>query len=189
MAEDRREKNMFDGGPKAGQKKDMPTEAPQKKQKVKPAGKKSTSKLILMIILLLIACTGAGAYFMFGKKYVSNFLSKKPGIAQAAVKKDAVGPILQLDPFVFNLTGNQSKYAKISLGIEVRDVKALEDTKKMIPVIRDRILFIFGSKAPEVLMDVNQREALKKEVHANLKTIFKSETELKAVYITDIIIQ
>jgi len=45
--------------------------------------------------------------------------------------------------------------------VEVRDIKAMEETKKIIPVIRDRILFIFGSKTPETLMDVNQREALK----------------------------
>lgn len=189
MAEDKREKNMFDEGPKGGAKKEAPGEAAQKKEKAKPAGKKSKSKLILIIVFVLIVGAGAGAYFVFGKKYIANYLGKKPGTAAAAVKKDAVGPILQLEPFVFNLTGNQSKYAKVSLGVEVKDVKAMEETKKMIPVIRDRILIIFGAKTPEVLMDVNQREALKKEVHASLKTIFKSEEELKAVYITDIIIQ
>ena len=191
MAEERREKNILDDGPKAGPKKEAPVEGAKKKEKaVKPAGKKGKSKLILVIVFVMIVGAGAGAYFMFGKKYVSSLLGKKPGVASAAaVKKEAVGPILQLEPFVFNLTGSQSKYAKISLGIEVKDVKAMEDTKKMIPVIRDRILFIFGTKAPEVLMDVNQREALKKEVHASLRSVFKNEEELKAVYITDIIIQ
>lgn len=190
MAEERRERNMIDEGPKAGPRKDGPAEAPQKKEKVKPAKKKGRSKLILIIIFVVMVGAGAGAYFMFGKKYISNVLGRKPGVAAAAtVKKEAVGPIVQLEPFVFNLTGNQSKYAKISLGIEVKDVKAMEETKKMTPVIRDRILFIFGAKAPEVLMDVNQREALKKEVHASLRPIFKNEEELKAVYITDIIIQ
>ena len=105
------------------------------------------------------------------------------------MKKEAVGPILQLDPFVFNLTGNQSRYAKVTLGIEVKDVKAMEEAKKMIPVIRDRILSIFGTKAAEVLMDVNQRETIKKEVHASLKAVFPGDDGLKAVYITDIIIQ
>ena len=191
MAEERREKNMIDDGPKAGPKKEAPGEGAQKKQKaVKPAGKRSKSKLILIIIFVMVVGACAGAYFTFGKKYISNVLGRKPGVAAAAVvKKEEVGPILQLDPFVFNLTGNQSKYAKISLGIEVKDVKAMEETKKMIPVIRDRILFIFGAKAPEVLMDVNQREALKKEVHDSLRPMFKSGEELKAVYITDIIIQ
>lgn len=189
MAEDKREKKIFDEVPKEGPKKEEPGQKVPKKEKVKPAGKKGKSKFIVIIVFLLLIGAVVGAYFMFGKKYVASFLGKKPGIATAAVKKDAVGPILQLDPFVFNLTGNQSKYAKISLGVEVKDVKAMEETKKMIPVIRDRILVIFGGKTPEVLMDVNQREVLKKEVYTSLKTIFKNEDELKAVYITDIIIQ
>ncbi len=189
MAEDKREKRMFDEGPGDGPDKEAPDKKAQKKEKVKSAGKKGKSKFILIIVLLVVVGAGAGAYFVFGKKYIANFLGHKPGVAAAAVKKDAVGPILQLEPFVFNLTGNQSKYAKISLGVEVKDAKVMEETKKMTPVIRDRILFIFGNKTPEVLMDVNQREALKKEVYTNLKTIFKHEEELKAVYITDIIIQ
>jgi len=156
----------------------------------KPAKKKGKFKLILIIVFVLIIAGGAGGYFMFGKKIVARYLGKQPGAAQAAaVKKEAVGPILQLDPFVFNLTGNQSRYAKVTLGIEVKDVKAMEEAKKMIPVIRDRILSIFGTKAGEVLMDVNQRETIKKEVHASLKAVFPGDDGLKAVYITDIIIQ
>lgn len=163
----------------------------QKEGLEKPVKKKGKSKLIIIIIFFLIVAGGAGGYFMFGKKLVAGYMGKQnvAEAKEAAPKKEGVGPILQLDPFVFNLTGNQSKYAKVSLGIEVKDVKAMEETKKMIPVIRDRILVIFGTKAPEVLMDVNQREAIKKEVHASLKDIFKNDGELKAVYITDIIIQ
>jgi flagellar FliL protein len=152
--------------------------------------KKGKFKLILIIVFVLIIAGGAGGYFVFGKKVMAKYMGNKADAAQAApVKKEVVGPILQLDPFVFNLTGNQSRYAKVTLGIEVKDVKAMEDAKKMIPVIRDRILSIFGTKAAEVLMDVDQRETIKKEVHASLKTMFPGEDGLKAVYITDIIIQ
>ena len=155
-----------------------------------PVRKKGRFKLVLIVVFVLIIAGGAGGYFMFGKKIVAKYLGKQPGAAkEVAAKKEAVGPILQLDPFVFNLTGNQSKYAKVSLGIEVKDVKAMEETKKMVPVIRDRILFIFGTKAAEVLMDVNERETIKKEVHASLKAVFHKDDDLRAVYITDIIIQ
>ncbi|MHB8111445.1 MAG: flagellar basal body-associated FliL family protein [Syntrophorhabdaceae bacterium] len=194
MAEEKKARNLFDEpAQKEVPKKDgSKPEAPKKAPKVKIPGKKGKwSKVILLTVLLFVAGSGAGAYFMFGKKYIAEFLGKKPvGSAPASpAKKEAVGPILQLDPFVFNLSGNQAKYAKISLGIEVRDVKAMEETKKMVPLIRDKVLSIFGTKAPEVLMDVNQREMIKKEVHTSLKAIFKNEDELKAVYITDIIIQ
>lgn len=157
-----------------------------------PVKKKGKFKLILIIILVLIVGGGAGGYFVFGKKLMAKYMGKnteEEPKQEAAQKKELVGPILQLEPFVFNLTGNQAKYAKVTLGIEVKDPKVMEETKKMVPVIRDKILFIFGTKAPEVLMDVNQREAIKKEVHASLKVLFKDGEELKGVYITDIIIQ
>lgn len=193
MAEERKEKiGLDDPAKKQGLKTDASKpETGKKAERAKAPGKKGKSKYILIVILLFVVGLGAGCYFIFGKKYITEFLGKKPmGTASAATpKKEAVGPILQLDPFVFNLSGNQSKYAKISLGIEVKDIKAMEETKKMIPLVRDRVLSIFGTKAPEVLMDVNQRESIKKEVQASLKTIFKNEDELKAVYITDIIIQ
>ena len=67
------------------------------------------------------------------------------------------------------MSGNQSKYAKVTLGIELKDPKVMEETKKMMPVIRDRILSIFGTKAPEVLMDVNQRNTIKDEIQTNVK--------------------
>jgi len=178
MAEDRKEQMDLE-------------EVRQMEGQEKPVKKNSKFKLILIIIFFLIVAGGAGGYFMFGKKVLAGLVGKQTQAAgkEATAKKEAVGPILQLEPFVFNLTGNQSRYAKVSLGIEVKDVKAMEETKKMIPLIRDRILFIFGTKAVEVLMDVNQREAIKKEVYASLKGVFKNDEELKAVYITDIIIQ
>lgn len=191
MAEEKKNLNG-DAAKKEGPKMDAAKpDAPKKAAGAKAPGKKGRSKFILIVVLLIIVGLGAGSYFFFGKKYITEFLGKKPiGTASAATpKKEAIGPILQLDPFVFNLSGNQSKYAKISLGIEVKDVKAMEETKKMIPLVRDRVLSIFGTKAPEVLMDVNQRESIKKELQASLKAIFKNEDELKAVYITDIIVQ
>lgn len=169
--------------------------------------KKSKAKMILLILLIVIFLGGGGAgYFLltsknmtFSNKIMQKYFGKKPpeGEQEGGEQKDAkehkkkelVGPILALEPFVFNMSGNQSKYAKVTLGIELKDPKVMEETKKMVPVIRDKILSIFGAKAPEALMDVSQRNAIKSEVQTSLKTLFKEEDELKAVYITDIIIQ
>jgi flagellar protein FliL len=167
-------------------------EEPKDTSRTEVPKKKARSKFILImliIMLLLAACAGAG-YFMFGDKILNRL---HPAQAIAAVKKKhEVGPIIALEPFVFNLSGNYSKYAKVSLGIEVKDPKVQEEAKKMVPALRDRVLSVLGSKAAEVLMDVGQRETLKKEVYEGLKGLFKEGkegSELQAVYITDIIIQ
>jgi len=119
MAEDRKEQmDLEEVGQKEGQEK--------------PVKKKSKFKLILIVIFFLMVAGGAGGYFMFGKKVLAGLAGKQTHTAgkEAAPKKEAVGPILQLEPFVFNLTGNQSRYAKVSLGIEVKDVKAMEETRR-----------------------------------------------------------
>jgi flagellar protein FliL len=177
----------------------------QKQQKVEETTeipeegkKKNLMKLIILIVLFLVlAGGGAAGYFFYGKQIMEKYLHKKPpeGTEQTERKEsmekknEAVGPILSLEPFIFNMSGNQSKYAKVTLGVEFKDAKVLEEAKKMMPVIRDRILSIFGTKAPEVLMDVNQRNAIKDEIQKTLRTLFQDDADLKAVYITDIIIQ
>jgi flagellar protein FliL len=177
----------------------------QKQQKVEETAeipeegkKKNLLKLIILIVLFLVlAGGGAAGYFFYGKQIMEKYLHKKTpeGTEQTEQKesmekkKEAVGPILSLEPFIFNMSGNQSKYAKVTLGVEFKDPKIMEEAKKMMPVIRDRILSIFGTKAPEVLMDVNQRNAIKDEIQKTLRTLFQDDADLKAVYITDIIIQ
>ncbi len=156
--------------------------------------KKSKTKMLMLIVLILIIAAGGGSYLFFGKKIMQKLTGKpvEGTELQAAAetkKKETVGPILSLEPFVFNMSGNQSKYAKVTVGLEVKDIKVEEETKKMVPVIRDKILGIFGTKTPEALMDVKQRNAIKEEVQTTLKALFKEPEDLKAVYITDIIVQ
>jgi flagellar basal body-associated protein FliL len=72
--------------------------------------------------------------------------------------------------------------------VELKNEKAVERTKKMTPVIRDIMLSVLGTKKPEVFMDVNGRGAMKKELFDGVNRLF-ADSGLKAVYITDIIMQ
>lgn len=176
----------------------------QKQQKVDETGepteqgkKKSISKIIvLLVIFFVLAGGGAAGYFLYGSQIMGKLFHKESpkdgeqaGPKEEDKKREVIGPILSLDPFIFNMSGSQSKYAKVTLGIECKDAKVMEEAKKMMPVIRDKILSIFGTKAPEVLMDVNSRTVIKEEIQKNLKTLFPDGEDLKAVYITDLIIQ
>ena len=72
--------------------------------------------------------------------------------------------------------------------MELKNEKTAERTKKMTPVIRDIMLSVLGTKRPEVFMDVNGRGAMKKELFDGVNRLF-ADSGLKAVYITDIIMQ
>lgn len=154
-----------------------------------PKKKGGKLKLILIIILVLLVGGGAGAYFAFGKQIRARFFGGGTEPVAETKKKETIGPILSLEPFIFNIGGASGKFAKITLGIEVKDAKVMEEAKKMVPAIRDKSLSILGTKGPETLMDITNRNNLKKELHSGIKTLFKEDGELKSVYITDIIIQ
>ncbi|MGD9577362.1 MAG: flagellar basal body-associated protein FliL [Syntrophorhabdus sp.] len=154
-----------------------------------PRKKGGKLKLIMIIVLVVLVGGGTGAYFVFGNQIKARFFGDSKEPVQEKKKKDAIGPILSLEPFIFNINGASGKFAKISLGVEVKDAKVMEEAKKMVPAIRDKVLFVLGTKGPEVLMDINQRNSLKQELHTGIKTLFKDVAELKSIYITDIIIQ
>jgi flagellar FliL protein len=154
-----------------------------------PKKKGGKLKLIMIIALVVLVGGGAGTYFVFGNQIKARFFGGNAEPVQETIKKEAIGPILSLEPFIFNIGGASGKFAKITLGVEVKDVKVMEEAKKMVPAIRDKALSVLGAKGPEVLMDINQRNNLKQELHGSIKALFKEGNELKSVYITDIIIQ
>ena len=96
--------------------------------------------------------------------------------------------MVSLEPFIINVLGTASRFVKISVAIELGNEKAVEHTKKMTPVIRDRMLTVLGAKPPEVFMDLNGRSAVKKELSDGVSGLFKDK-DFKGVYITDIIMQ
>jgi flagellar protein FliL len=186
----------------AEEKKQQKGEAPRDSndlEEQQEEGKKKNLLKIIIVVLLVVVIAGGGTagYLFYGKQIMQKYLNKKTPESmeqaeqteQTENKKEDVGPILSLEPFIFNMSSNESKYAKVTLGVEFKDLKVMEEAKKMTPALRDRILSILGTKASEVLMDVNQRSAIKEEIQKNLRTLFKDDAELRAVYITDIIIQ
>ena len=153
--------------------------------------KKGKPKLLLLIILVVLGLGLGGVYYFFGHKIVAMVTGKPLKVTHAAEapKKHAAGPILTLEPFVFNLSGASTRFAKISIGIEMKNAKAAEETKGIMPAIRDKVLLVLGGKPMEAFLDVSQRNKIKEEVCVGLKTLFKEQDDLNAVYITDIIIQ
>jgi flagellar protein FliL len=170
----------------------------------KPVKKKGKLMLFLLVILIVLGLGGGAAYYFYGHK-IMKMMPSRPSAPEPAEKekekgketsketskdkKHVPGSIVSLEPFIFNVSGNPSKFAKVSLGIEVKDAKVAEETKKIVPAIRDKMLLVLGTKPAEAFLDVNQRNAIKDELQESIKGLFKESGELNTVYITDIIIQ
>jgi flagellar protein FliL len=151
-------------------------------------GKGGKFRLILLSAMLLVVIAAGAGYVFLGDKLLAKIIPGG-GAPTSEKKKQLMGPIIGLEPFVFNISGSSTKFAKVTLGIEVKDPKIQEEAKKMVPAIRDKVLSVLGAKTPEILVDVKQREVLKKEIQGSVTGLFKSGSDIKAVYITDLIIQ
>ncbi len=151
----------------------------------KPAkGKKGLIKM-LIIVLAALGIAGACGYYFYGKNALAHASKEK---AEKKNEKVEVGPIVSLEPFIINVSGDSSKYVKISVALELKNEKGVEHAKKITPVIRDVMLGVLGSKTPETFIDVTGRNAIKKELFTTADRLF-ADNGLKAVYITDIVMQ
>ena len=192
MAKEKDEKEREQKAGGEGEREEKPRAA---REETPP--KKKTSKLIVvLLVLILLGGGGAGAYFFFGEQILERFMPNisagrslpKKAAAAEQKKGGAGGPILTLDPFIFNLAGNSSRFAKVSLAVSLQNAKAFEEAKKMIPVLRDKALMVLSAKSAEELIDVSKRDPIKLELQNSLKGLFKEKEDLESVYITDIII-
>jgi flagellar basal body-associated protein FliL len=175
--------------------KDDKEEKPRSKAEQAEPKKKRSKLTLLLVAVMLLGASAAGAYFFYGDQLAERYglgsgnrhSSKKEPVVEDK-KGGSGGPILTLEPFIFNLAGNNAKFAKVSLAVQLQDAKAFEDAKKITPVLRDKALSVLSAKSPEMLIDVANRDSIKKELHDGLKDLFKKRDDLNAVYITDIII-
>jgi flagellar basal body-associated protein FliL len=175
--------------------KDEKEERPKSKLDRAEPPKKRSKLTLLLVVLMVLAASAAGAYFFYGDQLAERY-GRGGGERHSAKREPVVedrkggagGPILTLEPFIFNLAGNNAKFAKVSLAVQLEDAKAFEDAKKIVPVLRDKALSVLSAKSAEQLIDVSNRDSIKKELHEGLKDLFKKRDDLNAVYITDIII-
>ena len=168
-----------------------------------PKKKKGSFKMVLIVLVALGLAGGAG-YYLYGNVLLRGHIqahaeSKAPPPPPSPPKEEPrqeasaeahkeMGPIVSLDPFVMNIAGTPSRYVKISIALEVKDAKGEEHIKKVTPAIRDAMLKVLGVKPPEAFTDVNGRDAIKKELFNGVDSLF-ARGDLKAVYVTDIIVQ
>ncbi len=159
------------------------------KEEEKEIQKKKKPKALILLVILVILFGGAslGAYFLYGERILKK--GEKAEVPKVQKKEGKPGAILTLDPFLLNLSGSLQRYAKISISLELKDQKTLDEAKKIVPALRDRIISTLSSKTAETLLDVAQRESIKSEIGEKIKGLFEDEGSVKAVYITDIVIQ
>ena len=155
-------------------------EKEESKEEVKIPTTKWKRIFFIIICALLTAGAGGGAYVVWGKKGGEE--------APPPPKKPSIGPTVSLDNFVVNLNeqgGN--RYLKVGLELEF-DEALDEETKRIMPRLRDQILVYLSSLKVNQALRVESKQEIKKKMLELAESVYGANT-VKAVYFKEFVMQ
>lgn len=158
---------------------------------------KKGGKLKLIIILLLaLGVLGGGGFFAY-----KFFLAPKPGEEKKVEESQTQGKeevkeeteaesvIYSLPAFIVNLADPLGRrYLKLSLDIEVKNQKVVEEVDKKLPQIKDAIILLLSSKSFTDIDTMEEKLALKTEIMSRLTQIL-GQGKVIRVYFTEMVVQ
>lgn len=156
-------------------------------------GKKRGFLLVAIVVLALLAATGAAAYW-FGVipglgPSTQESLEGGAETGGARAKKLSLGPTMALEPFIVNLADPDGKrYLKANIEVEFYGERVPEGMHEVMPQIRDSLLTLLTSKSFEEIRTPDGKQVLREEIIARLNQGLKTDS-VKGVYFTEFIIQ
>lgn len=155
-------------------------EIPQEPVEQAPPPKKSKMKLILLAVLaILVLGGGAFAYFIFS----DDPTPKKPE------QHRAERAIMPMEPFLVNLADKDvRRYLKIKIDLEVENEKVAKEMEKLMPRIRDQIIFLLSSKTYQDIATPEGKNELKKEIMTRLVALPPGK-KITGAYFTEFVAQ
>ncbi len=154
----------------------------------------STKKVILFVVLgLLVAGGSAGAALFFSGALESEpVAAEEVGEVSEDTGKDAV--YVSLNPaFTVNFQEpGKHRFLQIALEAMTRDPAMEDHIRRHSPMIRNKLVLLFGSKTAEDLSSREGKEKLQAETLQALQDILEKEAGAKgveAVYFTSFVMQ
>jgi len=168
------------------------------------APKKKKTLLIILIAVFALLLVGGG---------VVGYLLMTPPAKEKQAKADAEehgdehgeeeegeehaeddghGPIYEkLETFTVNLADGET-FLQVEISLKVADAKVQDKLKKHMPEVRDAMLRLLSSKAPEELADVAGKDRLAGEIQTQMNKVIgvkKASKGVKGVLFTAFILQ
>lgn len=149
-----------------------------------PIPKRSRKKIVLWAVLgVFLIIFGGLAYLL---------LTDDPGEAtppQPAEAKAGAGPVMILEPFLINLSDQETRrYLKVKVELEVDQEKSMKELEKSIPRMRDALILLLGSKAYGELSTADGKRRLKEEILQRLAQV-PGGKKIKNVFFTEFVAQ
>jgi flagellar FliL protein len=149
-----------------------------------PAAPPAKGKVMMMAVGGLLIGAAAG-FFGVGPIVAKNKAATPAKVEARAEKGDGEksGATWPIENLVLNPAGsNGARFLMVNATFEMKDEAAKEAAKDKEAEARDIILALLGKKPMEVLADINQREAIKKEVLAAVAPLFPKGVVTKVFF-------
>lgn len=146
-----------------------------------PPARKSRKLLWLILIAVLLGGGGAGAFFLL-----------RPGHAEPKVLPPA--QYIALEPaFIVNLADTDGvRYLQADVQLQTRDPDTVAAIGLHTPIIRNRLLLLFGQQTSQQLTGRTGKERLQAQALAEVRTVLKAQhaaNKVDALLFTSVVIQ
>jgi len=153
-----------------------------------PAPKPKRLVIVLLVAVVLLG-GGAAAWLLLQPRPAGTGAAGKEAAATTAE------PIyLSMMPsFVVNLDDDEAmRYLQVDMELMARDQKVIDAAKNHMPLLRNNILLLFGSKRYHQLVSRADKEQLQAETLAEVQKLLKEKAGavgVEAVYFTAFVMQ
>ncbi len=171
--------------------------AKEKKSKDGAAENKGKKFPLLLVIIgaVVLLAAAAGAYFFLfstpSDEQLANEIAKDSGGTGAPETPVGmkVGFMMELDPFIVNLADPKARhYVKTTITLELKDEGVKSEVEKLMPRIRNDIIFLLSSQTMEDILTMDGKIQLRDEIIARLNRIL-GEGRLLNVYFSSLVVQ
>lgn len=156
------------------------------------AEQKSSKKMLIIIIAAVVILLGGGgaAFFLLkGEDPESTTDSKPDTAATAPIAKGAIGPMVEIEPFIINILDDEgTRYLKAAITLETDNEPVVEEIAQRMPQIRDAILLLVGNKTFGEVADLQGKLQLRSELRERLNKILTGG-RVQKIYFTEFVVQ
>ncbi len=135
-------------------------------------GEKNELLLIIIVAVLVLVIGGAVAFFLLPGDSSEEVVAEGVGESQNA---QAIYYELH-KPFVVNFNvNNRQRYLQVKVSVMSREQEAINAMDAHLPLIRNRLVMLFGSAEFNTLQTNDGREALRQDVLTAVQDVLQNE--------------
>ena len=165
-------------------------------EKPQPATGGKSKLLVIIIAALLVIMAGGGAAFdclVLPKLQAPAAATGAPGAAgehgaAGSPPATSLGATLEMPPFIVNLAGEEGRYLKTTLVLQLSSEELSKEITQRTPQIKDAIITVLSSKTPDDILTIQGKYDLKVELMKRVNTLVASGV-VREIYFVEFVVQ